>query len=409
MSFSLLPANWLRAPWAFALVVVTTYGLFTVPILARHGFDVSAFINAGDQFVQSADVASPIIVKPHSAGYDGQFYYRLSVAPFELRQPSHGVLLDFPAWRMQRIFYPLLSWMAALGNAALVPAAMFAVNLLGLAAIAVFSLRIAGRLNLPALTPLAVMLWPGFVVALTHDTTEIVSAALLLGALAAYLADRLVLYALLGALATLTRETGILMLAGILFLELFRVYDGRGRWRRANRALICLLALIPFLAWREILHFLWSESPQEARAGHNIGWPMLGAATMLLDTLSGVRHYSPRRGLNIALRAYAFGTATWLLVWCGMTASRAAALLRMKQAAAVAAGWLPVLALMSLLSAAGPWIDPTAYFRAFTECYVIGCLLTTRHLPPNAGRHIMLAGGAAAWLGAWFLAALQVG
>lgn len=409
MSSDIAAFRWLRAPWAFALVVVVSYGLFTVPILARHGFDVSAFIVAGDQFVQSADLASPIIVKPHSAGYDGQFYYRLSVAPVQLQQPSHGVLLDVPAWRMQRIFYPMLCWVAALGNAALIPAAMFAINLLGLAAIAVLSLHIAARLSLPALTPLAVMLWPGFVVALTHDTTEIVSAALLLGALAAYLADRLVLYALLGALATLTRETGILMLGGILCLELIRAVGARGQWRRAHRALICLLALIPFLAWREILHFLWSQSPQEAGAGHNIGWPMLGAATMLLDTLSGARHYSPRHGLNIALRAYAFGTAAWLLVWCAITASRAGAVLRLKQAAAVAAGWLPVLALMSVLSAGGPWIDPTAYFRAFTECYVIGCLLPTSRLPPNAGWHIMLAGGAAAWLGAWFLAALQVG
>jgi hypothetical protein len=30
---------------------------------------------------------------------------------------------------------------------------------------------------------------------------------------------------------------------------------------------------------------------------------------------------------------------------------------------------------MSILTADGPWVEPIAFLRAFTECWVVGCLL----------------------------------
>lgn len=402
-------AGWLRAPLAFALAVVATYALLALPILARHGFDVSVFVVAGDQYVDAARLVSPIIVKPHSAGYDGQFYYRLALAPFDLRQDALGIRLDIPPWRMQRIFYPLLSWAVALGRGPLVPAAMLLVNLLGLGAIAALAVRLTRRLKLPAVTPLAIVLWPGFIVALTHDTTEVTSAALVLAALAAYVDDALIGYAVLGAVASLTRETPILVLVGVLCWELWRAARSGARGLHVYRVLMCGVALLPFLAWRQVLQMLWGQSPQAVGAVHNLDWPLLGAATMLFDIASGARHYSPRHGLDLALRAYALGSAAWLLTWCAVTAARVRGALRSSATAALAAGWLPVLALMSMLSAGGPWIEPAAYFRAFTECYVVGCLLAGAWAPSRAVSLAVFGGGAMTWIGGWFLAALQVG
>jgi hypothetical protein len=49
---------------------------------------------------------------------------------------------------------------------------------------------------------------------------------------------------------------------------------------------------------------------------------------------------------------------------------------RRDAAAGLAAGWLLVLGLMSVLTAGGPWVEPAAYFRAFTECWLVGwCLV----------------------------------
>jgi len=69
----------------------------------------------------------------------------------------------------------------------------------------------------------------------------------------------------------------------------------------------------------------------------------------------------------------------------------------------LAAGWLPIVALMSLLTADGPWIDQTAFFRAFTECYVVGCLVLAVRPVPRWLTWLILAGGALAFLGAWVL------
>jgi hypothetical protein len=92
----------------------------------------------------------------------------------------------------------LLAWGVALGHAAFVPASLFLVNLFGIGAIAFLATRLTTRLCLPTLTPLAMVFWPGLIVSLTHDTTEIVAAALLLAALDAYFSERLFAYAVLG-------------------------------------------------------------------------------------------------------------------------------------------------------------------------------------------------------------------
>jgi len=397
------------APWVFALVTIAAYGLLALPILARHVFDSSVFIVAGDRFVDAGRLVSPIIVQPHSDGYDGQFYYRMALAPLDQDQPAFGIRFDRPVSRMRRILYPVLAWGASLGRAQLVPAALFLLNLFGLGAVGMSTLRLAVRLRLPEWTPFAIMLWPGFIIALTHDTAEIISAALLLWAVDSYLAKRLLCFGVLGALATLTRETSILVLGGIVCFEIAgaaRQAPGAGRWRRA---LLCGLSLIPLPLWWAVLHLAWSQLPRDADVAHDLGLPLLGVATMLRDTLTGVRQLSPIPGLDIGLRAFALGGAAWLLGFIAFVVMRTPAALRRPATGALAAGWLAVLALMSTLTARGPWVEPTAYFRAFTECYIVGYLVLGHQRAPRLLAGIMLIGGAVASIGAWGLSFLQFG
>jgi hypothetical protein len=400
--------RWMRAPPAFALVAVAAYLLLVLPTLVQHDFDPSVFIVAGDRFVDRTQSISPIMVRHNKSGYDGQFYYRLALAPYRMQQSAFGIRLDEPAWRAQRILYSVLAWGGAFGQAALVPASLLLVNLLGLGSIAVFTVRLTARLHLPPLTPLAMMLWPGFIIALTHDTTEIVAAALLLGALDAYFAERLLAYGLLGALATLTRETSILALGGVLCFETFRPHVGVGTGGRWPRVLVCGLALIPFLMWREAQLVFWHHSPQGAVAANNLGWPFVGAVSMMRDALSGVRQYTPSHGLDVAMRGYVLASSALLLWFCAVAASRVPYVVRTAGVGALAAGWLPIMVLMSLLTEAGPWTEPTGYFRAFTECYVVGCLLVALRPPSVWVSKMMFAGCAVACVGAWAIAVVQV-
>jgi hypothetical protein len=382
-----------RSAVKFAIAMLALYGLAIVPALMRHGFDPSAFIVAGDRYVDAAKLPSPIYVRPHSEGYDGQFYYRFALAPFDLRQPLFGIELDAPAWRMQRIVYPVLAWLVSFGRPQLVPFALVALNLIGVACVGLFAVRLAQRLALPPLVPFAIGLWPGFMVTLTHDTTEIMSAALILAALDRYFAGRLVAFAIVGALATLTRETGVLVLGGLLIHEVFR--------RNVRAAAACLGGMVPFVVWRQLQPLFWGTSTASV-AINTMTWPLLGIVTAWFNTAFG--DVVPIGGLKgVVLRGYSLVSSASLVAFAGLVATR----LRTARAVLVAA-WLPIVALMSVLTADGPWVEPIAFLRAFTECWVIGCLLLDTRFAESRLVRPAFAALAVIWAGAAWLATTTI-
>ena len=387
----------MHTPGAFPLVVVIFYFLAVLPILAHHSFDTSVFIVAGDRFVDPARLPSPIIVKANSDGFDGEFYYRMALSPFELKR-ANGIQIDDPPLRTLRILYPLLAWGVALGHAAFVPASLFLVNLFGIGAIAFLATRLTTRLCLPTLTPLAIVLWPGLIVSLTHDTTEIVAAALLLAALDAYFSERLFAYAALGAAAALTRETSIFFLAGVACFEGVRAARSLPWTDRWRRAIIVSLALIPFVIWREALLDYWGQSPLAA-VKSDVSWPFLGILQKLRGTLLGTSYY----GNKLALRGFELGSLGLLAAFCALVSVRFSAILRASSFGVLAAGWLPVMLLMTMLSADGPLAGPESYFRVFTECFVVGCLILALRAPSRWVSMTMFAGSVVAGLGAWAL------
>jgi hypothetical protein len=381
---------------------MAVYAALALAVLARDGFDLSWFVHAGDRFVDVARLVVPIRVATHADGYDGQFYYRMALAPLRFHELAGGIRFDNPAWRMQRIVYPVLAWALSFGRAGGVAASLFAVNLLGIGAVGLFAARLAARLSLPAWTALAVLGWPGFIIALTHDTTEIVTTALLLAALERHVAGRVLAYAVLGTLASLTRETAVLVLGGVFCLELWRSIRGvsAGGWWRV---LLCGLAMLPFLIWREALALLWGGAMQAAPVAENLGWPLAGAWGRLAEGLAALQHGQP--AIAAAIRLYDLGSVVWLLGVCAAMATRLPAALRLDGSAVTAAGWLPVAALMSLLTAGGPWIDANGFFRAFTECFVVGCFVLATRPPSRWLAAVMFAGESLALCGALVLSA----
>lgn len=359
------------APLLIGVSAVLPYAALAAFFLARHGFRTSTFVHAGDFYVDVHRLLTPIAVVRHSFGYDGQFYYRLALVPFSVRPVAAGIRFDDPAYRMGRVLYSLLVWLTTGGRASLASPAMLAVNLAGLGFVAAWSVAITRALRLAPVTPLLVMLWPGFSETLTHDTTEIVAVAFLLGAVHARVTEHATRYALLGIGATFSRETTLLVLAGLVFADTVCVRDGR----RRRFALAGVLMLIPFAAWHEALPRLWHAAA--GGVAGNLGVPFRGALTAIARDATALPRWHgagrlarllwPTVRLAIDL-GIAFGFVAVLV-------ALPAALLRGGALAAIGLGWLGEAALMSTLTAGGPWIDPTAIGRAFTECWVVGCLL----------------------------------
>jgi hypothetical protein len=61
--------------------------------IAAHG-DISVFVQAGTQFVNPSRAPHGLAIRS-GAGYDGQFYYRLALEPWNLARSAHGITFDY--------------------------------------------------------------------------------------------------------------------------------------------------------------------------------------------------------------------------------------------------------------------------------------------------------------------------
>jgi hypothetical protein len=126
---------------------------------------------------------------------------------------------------------------------------------------------------------------------------------------------------------------------------------------------------------------------------------------MLHDTLTGVKHFVQpgRAAMEALIRLYVLESAGWLLGFCAVVMARVPAALRMAGTRPLVAGWMLQFGLMSLMTDYGGWVDRNGYFRAFTECYVVGCLVLGARPLPRWLTWSMCAGGTLAFAGAWVL------
>jgi hypothetical protein len=191
---------------AVFLATLAVYSSVLTISLARHGFVAGSLVHAGEMFTSGLEVPANVPIAAGSAGYDGQFYYRLALDPF-LEQVSLGPRLDRPAYRHQRILYPLLARAAALGRWEHIPVAMMLVNLVSLAALGGLGAYLAMSLGRSANWGFVFALYPGFGFSVLHDLPEPVAAVFLLGGIVALRARRYGAASVFYSLGVLTRET----------------------------------------------------------------------------------------------------------------------------------------------------------------------------------------------------------
>ena len=103
--------------------------VFTTGRLASGGWDFSYFISAGDKNTNPQEHPYDIKILKDSDGYDGQYFYHLALKPWTTHDYEFGID-NALAYRKQRILYPVVSYLLALGQPEWVPTTMVLVNLL---------------------------------------------------------------------------------------------------------------------------------------------------------------------------------------------------------------------------------------------------------------------------------------
>jgi hypothetical protein len=216
------------------LVVVVVCVIYVSGVLINADGDPLAFAVLGTRFSEGDPQGSE--------GYDGQFAYQIALRPL-----SAAPYLDVPAYRYQRILYPMLARLLALGRPGLVPWALIVVNVAAIGFGTWATERLLVDLGASRWYALVYGLYAAQLLALRADLNEPLAQALVMWALLAWARERRWLAVVAFGLAVMAKETALIFLAAYMLYTL---------QRRAWRWTVALgVGAIPFVAYQLLL---WS-------------------------------------------------------------------------------------------------------------------------------------------------------
>lgn len=345
----------LDTPFFPLLVTAIAASLFVLIELDHVGSDPGQFVGAGLPFAEPAMVPAGLPIVP--GGYDGQFYYRLALDPLTTDQTAFGITFDRAAYRQQRILYPATAWALAGGAPARVPVTLILVNLIAWALLAWLGARYAQVLGRHAAWGLLFPLYPGFLITITNDLTELFGACVLVAGLLAVQRDRPGHAAAAFSVAPFARETALgvaLALAATSFVR-----DVRAR-RLGRTTLVLLVPFAVAATWQLVLAVRWGRVPFD----------------------QGTSAFSPpfvgMIGAMIRNRALAPETAlvwlTLLAVLAAIVALTLVAMRRTRPRVPLALAWLGYAAL-NVIYEGNIWSNPAGFLRANLEVSLLGIAL----------------------------------
>jgi hypothetical protein len=243
--------RWIR-PWLIVAIVALAYMII---ITASAGGDPLVLATMGTRFSRGDPNGSE--------GYDGQFAYYIA------RDPLNGWQnCDLPAYRYQRILYPLLGRLLALGQESLLPYTLALLNVAALAMGTWLTEQILRRYQMNRWYALTYGLYAGQLMAARLLLNEPLAHALSQAAVLAADRERWRWSVFFFALAVLAKETILVFVAGYLLFLL-----ARRQWRQS--AELVSGVGVPFLLWQAVL-WTWLGQPGLGSGGAGAtGWEIL--------------------------------------------------------------------------------------------------------------------------------------
>lgn len=331
------------------------------------------FVVAGARYASPGRVPNDLPLGQGS-GYDGQFYYRLALDPFDLGRTAFGISFDSFS-RVERIGYPFLAWIVAGGQQRSVPLALVMVNVVACGAVAFGGGLLAQSAGRHALWGLVFAGYWGYLWTLGRDLTELTAAAFVLLGLAAWTRRAPAWSGIALLCAVLSKETSVLLVAALAVGVIWvRATPGRSGSTSAvhtpaspvARRLIPrrsdLAFLIPlggFVLWQVILWHVTGRLPIYKSGGENLGIPLVGL-------FHGVAQY-----LSLFPSAAA-------AVWLGELGVLVLLAVRAAQSLGAAPVEFRVLwiasVLLALCAATGIWLGDVG-FRSLDDVYLMSWLV----------------------------------
>ena len=266
-------------PLGVGLVTIVIAAIFVMARFAvAADLDESKFIVAGDSFVDPT--TTPVHVHVfEGSGYDGQFYFRQAIDPFEMTLESrHGVRMDQDL-RVGRITYPILAWLSSLGRPAAAPWALIGVNVIGLGVVAGLGGLYARDHGRRAWWGLMIAGSTGLTMTLSRDLCEIVMVAGLVGGVVSLGRRRPLIAGACWIAAVLAHEQSLVIVGAYAAFRIVQVVA-----RRIGPGRDDLAWVVPgfaFVAWQVAASFALGHLPILGSGEKNLGPPFHGLALEL--------------------------------------------------------------------------------------------------------------------------------
>ena len=348
----------LDKPLLAGVLIALAYGWFILALLDARDGDISRFVVAGGPGVDAARVP-PGLTVTKSGGFDGAIYYRLALDPFPREATAYGITLDNPPYRAQRVGYPLLVWLLSLGHATWVPTLLVVVNWLALIAMAALGAALSRHWGHHALWGVLVPLYPGFVLSLSRDLTEIVASAFVVAAAwALTVKQRPLVAGLLLTYALLTRETSLILAVA---LAVAYAWQRIARRETSVAPVVFAIPIAGFLVWQLVLGWIWGVAPIRSVDAPSTAAPFVAYWQFLVASL-------PRR--HHLQRIYFAESVYWGL----LVLITAAACWRSRVALEWRLSWLAYLGFAATLGSYF-WYDDFGFMRLFADLFVASAIL----------------------------------
>jgi hypothetical protein len=258
------------------LITASTFLCILFLFSLKFNKNITGFMVIGDYFKAPHIWTDKTLIHQNSVGYDGQYYYYIAHDPFILGQSFDHI--DFPAYRYQRIIYPLAVWLLSFGQPPLMPWMMVAVNFMGILLGTWFIILI---LNCFDRSPWYSLFYAGswgFLLCLLRSLPEPLTMTFIVMAVFFYLKEKTLWQAIALSLAGLTQETTLLVSMAFLFY-----FFGKKDFRKFIYMLFPLLA---YFFWQFSLyaHF---QTFSFLGGTQNFGLPFQGIIEKFLSLAHG--------------------------------------------------------------------------------------------------------------------------
>jgi hypothetical protein len=384
----------LRSCTAFGVVAITAilYGVILYGRLAFHHWDPTFFIRAGGYFYDQSRSPQPLTIR-HYTGYDGQFYYRFALDPLSNERTAYGITIDGPAYRGQRILYPVLAYLLAFGRMTWVPWSMIIVNYLAICGLALSAGRLAELLGAPALYGLALPLLPAALLGLARDLTDPTAIALMVFALFLIQSRRTSSGACILALAVLARETMVVLAAALFIQSGWRAIRKQSRW---GGSIVLLIPIATYVLVQLWMFLRWKDNGVVGGRGNLDYFPLLSLVSLIAHAARIWDASSVSSFLYHLFLLAELGFLGGMILLAALAFSRTAIASELKFA------WLTYLVLAAFFSNA-IWVEDWAFMRACEEPLVLGLLIV---MGAHERRWLQIA--AASTCAIWIPLALRV-